>query len=454
MSARGSPKGQTSGGGGRASGEGGWASGEGAGAGAGGPDGGPSAWRVVQGAVVILTAGYFIYSLREILNPFIVYCAFIALLIPFRGVRGHAHMVTIATVLVTLWVLHTAGSLLGPFFLAFILAYILDPLVDRVSAHPRIGRSGAILLILFPFLGIGVLIIAVALPELVQQARAIVGEVPGFVNWLREWVSGLTPETLGFDIPLVDEAALLSWAQSLDAQAVADFVEERRADLAQRAWAAVLGLGRGFGTMVTVFGYLVLTPVLMFYLLRDFDLIVARAGELVPGKLKSGANSFARNYDKLLSSYLRGQVTTSLIVGAITWVGLLIVGFPYAFLLGVTVAVLGVVPYLGLVVSLIPAIILALISESVGISLLKVAIVYGVAQGLEGAVISPRIVGESVGLHPVWILLALSLGGFYFGFVGLLIGVPVAVAIKLLLVRGVERYRRSALYKEESALSR
>ena len=104
--------------------------------------------------------------------------------------------------------------------------------------------------------------------------------------------------------------------------------------------------------------------------------------------------------------------------------------------------------------SLIPAIILALISDSVGISLLKVAVVYGVAQGLEGAVISPRIVGESVGLHPVWILLALALGGFYFGFVGLLIGVPVAVAIKLLLKRGVERYRRSALYKEESALSR
>ena len=122
--------------------------------------------------------------------------------------------------------------------------------------------------------------------------------------------------------------------------------------------------------------------------------------------------------------------------------------------LGVTVAVLGVVPYLGLVVSLIPAIILALISDSVGVSLLKVAIVYGVAQGLEGAVISPRIVGESVGLHPVWILLALALGGFYFGFVGLLIGVPIAVAIKLLLKRGVERYRRSALYKEESTLSR
>ena len=415
---------------------------------AGGEGRGPTTWRVVQGAVLVMAAGFFFFSLWEILNPFLLYCAFIALLIPFRGIRGYAHMVTIATILVAVWVLHTAGSLLGPFFLAFILAYILDPVVDRVSAHPRIGRSAAIVLILVPFLGILALVLAVAVPEVVQQAAAIVDETPRFVNSLKEWVGGLTPESLGFDIPLVDEAALLAWAQGLNAEAVGEFLQTRRADLAQRAWAAVLGLGRGFGTLATVFGYLVLTPVLMFYLLRDFDLIVARAGELVPGKLKPGATGFMRKYDTLLSSYLRGQVATALIVGAITWLGLLIVGFPYSFLLGVTVAVLGVVPYLGLVVSLIPAIVLALVSDSIGISLLKVAIVYGVAQGLEGAVISPRIVGESVGLHPVWILLALSLGGFYFGFVGLLIGVPLAVAVKLLLVRGVERYRRSDLYKE------
>ena len=129
----------------------------------------------------------------------------------------------------------------------------------------------------------------------------------------------------------------------------------------------------------------------------------------------------------------------------------MIVGFPYAFVLGVTVAVLGVVPYLGVVVSLIPAVILALVSEDIGMSLLKVGVVYGVAQGLESAVLSPRIVGESVGLHPVWILLALSLGGFFFGFVGLLIGVPLAVAVKLLLVRTLERYRDSALYRDEAA---
>lgn len=414
----------------------------------------PPTWRVVQGAVVVLAAGFFLFSLDEILNPFLIYCAFIALLVPFRGIRGHTHMVAVATVLVALWVLDTAGSLLGPFFLAFVLAYILDPLVDRVSAHPRLGRSTSIFLILVPFLGVGVLAMVVGVPNFVGQARGFIDEAPRFVTEFRGWVRGLTPESLGFDIPLVDEAALLERVQGINAESVGQFLETHRAELADRARAAVLGLGRGFGTLFTVFGFLVLTPVLMFYLLRDFDLIVARGGELVPGKFKAAANSFAADFDRLLSRYLRGQVAAALITGGITWLGLLIVGFPYSFLLGTTVAVLGVVPYLGLIVSLIPALLIALFSGSIGASLLKVAIVYGVAQGLESAVISPRIVGESVGLHPVWILLALSMGGFYFGFVGLLIGVPIAVALKLLLVRGLERYRRSALYKDESALSR
>jgi predicted PurR-regulated permease PerM len=107
---------------------------------------------------------------------------------------------------------------------------------------------------------------------------------------------------------------------------------------------------------------------------------------------------------------------------------------------------MGLIPFLGLVLSIIPAVIVALVSGSVWVSLLKVAVVYGSVQILDGGVISPRIVGDSVGLHPVWIVLALSVGGFFFGFVGLLIGVPVAVGIKLVAGRGLERYRRSELY--------
>ena len=409
---------------------------------AAGGDRNEGSWRLAQGAVLVLVAGFFLYSLRDLLNPFLLYWVVIALLVPFRGVRGHALVVTVATLLAGVWVLDTAGSLLAPFFLAFVLAYILDPIADRVSAHRRINRTAAIFLILVPALAAGAAVLGFGLPEVVRQAGDLIA-------YLTEWVKGLDdPADLGFDIPFVDEAAALTRLRALD---IGAFLEEQKGAIASGAWDTFLGLGRGVGALFTVLSYLVLTPVLMFYLLRDYDRIIARADDLLPGRVREGARGFFHEYDDLLSRYLRGQVATALLTGAITWIGLMIVGFPYAFMLGVTVAVLGVVPYLGVVVSLIPAVILALISEDIGMSLLKVGVVYGVAQGLESAVISPRIVGESVGLHPVWILLALSLGGFFFGFVGLLIGVPLAVAVKLLLVRTLERYRDSALYKDEAA---
>ncbi len=405
-------------------------------------------WRVLQIALLIFAGGAFLFELRALLNPFILYCVFMVLLMPFRGVRGHARLVTVSTVLLVLWVLATAGSLLAPFFLALVLAYILDPLTDRISAHPRIGRSGAILIFLVPFLALGAIVFVFGIPELVRQGRMLVAEAPLVVDELVSWVQGISPQAPGFDLPLVDDAAIVSWIQGLDAAAVSEFLESRREALMQQAWEAVLGLGRGVATLATVIGYLILTPILTFYLLRDYDRMVARISELLPGRARREVGELARDYDTLLARYLRGQVAASLITGAITWMGLLLTGFPYALLLGAIVAVLGVIPYLGLVVSLIPAIIIALVSGDVGVSLIKVAVVYGVAQGLESAVISPRIVGDSVGLHPVWILLALSLGGLYFGFVGLLIGVPLAVAAKLFLARGLARYRNSALYKE------
>jgi predicted PurR-regulated permease PerM len=203
--------------------------------------------------------------------------------------------------------------------------------------------------------------------------------------------------------------------------------------------------------MLTILGYVVLTPVLTFYLLRDWDRLTGYVAALLPARRRDSMLSFAREYDSLLARYLRGQVLVAVIIGTLTALGLWVARFPYAFLVGVVVAVLGVVPYLGLVLSLIPAIIIALVSGNVVASLVKVAVVFGAAQGLEGAVVSPRIVGVSVGLHPVWVVLALAMGGFFFGFVGLLLAVPAAVGLKLLVTRGLARWRESPLYRDEAS---
>ncbi len=410
-------------------------------------------WRVVLGAAVLVVVGFFLFSLLDVLNPFYLYWLLVALLHPFRGRPGYSLLLGSATVLVLLWILDTTGSVLAPFVLAFVLAYVLDPLVDRLSAKRRISRSLAIVLILGPVLLGGGTLLILGVPVLASQVSELIEEVPALVERIEGWARALSPETLGIDVPFVDEEILLVRIQAVDAQAVMEFLEARRDEIGARAWSAILGLGRGLGTLITVLGYVVLTPVLMFYLLRDYDLVIDRLRDLIPTQHRDEADEFFGEYDRLLSQYLRGQVSVAGIVGAITWLGLWVLGFPYSFLLGVTVAVLGVVPYLGLALSLVPAVLIALISGNVAWSLGKIAVVFGVAQGLEGTVISPRIVGESVGLHPVWIVLALSLGGFLFGFVGLLIGVPLAVGVKLAAVRLLARYKRTAFYRRGPELT-
>jgi predicted PurR-regulated permease PerM len=351
-------------------------------------------------------------------------------------------MLTVLGVMTLFWLLATTGTLLAPFVVALGLAYVLDPLVDRLERR-GLGRAVAILLLALPVLALLLVGIFVGLPALGEQVGELIDQAPVLLTRLSDWLERMQARVQG--MPLVGEQ-IQEQLRSIDSEAVVAFLEERQAMLVERAWDGVLGLGRGIGSVLTVVGYVVLTPVLAFYLLRDWDRLTAYTAELIPRGQRDSAVSFAREYDGLLARYLRGQILVAATIGLVTAVGLFVVGFPYALLIGVLVAIFSLVPYLGLVLSLIPAVLIALVSGNVLMSLLKVAVVFGIAQGLEGAVISPRIVGESVGLHPVWVVLALAIGGFYAGFVGLLLAVPAAVGIKLLLARGLRRWRESEIY--------
>lgn len=406
--------------------------------------GGP--WRVVLAASALLALALFFLEIRPLLNPFLLFWVVVALLHPFRGRPGHALLVSVAAGLTFLWLLATTGFLLAPFVLALVLAYVLDPLVDRLEAR-GVNRSLAVLALALPVLGGVVALLVFGLPALWHQVGDLIERAPALLDRTLVWAETLRSRLVLSRFPLVTDETLAR-LEALDAEAVVAFLEERQADIARRVWSGVLGLGRGLGSVLAILGYVILTPVLTFYLLRDYDQIRGAIAELVPHSRRDAVFGFFRDYDRLLSAYLRGQMTVALMLGVITMVGLWIVRFPYAFLLGTVVAVFNLVPYLGLVLSLIPAVIIALLSGQVVASLIKVAVVYGVAQALEGTVISPRIVGGSVGLHPVWVVLALAVGGFFFGFVGLLVAVPLAVGVKLLVMGGLARYRGSGFFMD------
>jgi predicted PurR-regulated permease PerM len=405
-------------------------------------------WRGIEAAAVLLVLAFFLYATRDILNPVLLFALLWAVLLPFRGSEGYGALVGVAGVVALFWALSSTGSLLAPFVLAVMLAYMLDPLVDWLERR-GVRRTLGIVALALPALALLVVAFLVVVPAAIRELGDLVQQAPLLLQRLATWLGALRERALTMDVPLLDEDELLARLQGVDANAVVAFLQERREALGARIWSGVLGLGRGLGTAFTVLGYVALTPVLTFYLLRDWDRLTAAAAGLLPKPRREAIIGLAVECDSMISKYLRGQVTVAIAMGVLTGVGLWVARFPYAGTLGLIMGVFSVVPYLGIVLSLIPAIFIALVSGSVGVSLLKVAAVYGLAQLLETAVISPRIVGESVGLHPVLVLLALALGGFFFGFVGLLIGVPAAAVGKLLVLRGLERYKASAFYRGE-----
>lgn len=409
-------------------------------------DGGRPPVRWLHGAAVLALFAGLAVAVRPVLSPFVLYALLLYLAWPLLDTSVFARLVVAASVLLGLWVLEVTGFLLAPFVLALMLAYVLDPVVEALERW--MPRPAGIASLALPLLGVGALFVFVLVPAVGRQASELAADVPAYLATVEEWVSELRARLIALDIRGLDDRTLPD-LREIDAQAVAEYLRERQAEVADRGVDAVLGIGRGIGAAVSAAGYLVMLPLLTYYLLRDWNRLAERAGELVPRHRRRVVLDLAAEYDRLLHQYLRGQVLLAICVGTMIGVGFWIVGFPYALLLGLVAGVLNVVPYLGVVVSVAVALVIALFSGAPLVALLKVAGVYGVEQVVE-SVLAPKIVGESVGLHPVWVLLAIALFGFFFGFVGLLIAVPVAVLARLAVERAVARYRSSAWYLKGS----
>jgi predicted PurR-regulated permease PerM len=415
-------------------------------------------WSAVGAGIVVLT--FLLLGLREVLNPVLLFAGLVGVLYPIRRSTLFTAVVSSAGALVVFWLFRELGFLLAPFALALVLAYILNPAVGWLAARRplvrlsgadgqgRLARTAAVLLLAIPVVGGSTALLIWGIPYLALELTGVVRRAPEALERIADFMVGLEERLARIQLPGLDGTEWLARLGALEADDVIAFLEERKEVIQEWAWEGLLGVGRGLGAVASVLGYLVLAPVLTFYLLRDYDRLVTGVDGLIPAG-RAGIRSALSEYDRLLSAYLRGQVLVSVTVGTMTAVGLLIVQFPYALFLGAVVAIFNVVPYLGLVLSLIPAVAIALASGDPGIALLKVGVVYAVAQALESGVVSPRIVGDSTGLHPVWILLAIAVGGFFFGFLGLLIAVPAAVGIKLLLGAALTRYRASAFFTAE-----
>jgi predicted PurR-regulated permease PerM len=403
-------------------------------------------WPAIYSVLVILTAAAFLLSVRVVLSPVIVYLVLLLLISPWKGTRFHVLTVIAATFLVAVWLLKTLGGLLAPFILAFVLAYILDPVVDRLERR-GLRRPFAVAALAVPAVVLLALALVFGIPALAHQAEMLIEQVPTALQRGVTWIQTVRTRLLAADIPLLGGDGMARALDSFSPERVSEYIHQQQAAIGRRLWGAVLGVGKGVTIALSILGYVVLTPILTIYLLLDFDKLSARAQDLIPTDKRSTWLPLIAEYDFLLSRYLRGQMMAAMIVGVLTWLGLWALGFPYPAVVGLVAGVFNLVPYLGLVVSAIPAILISLLSGNILGSLAKAGIVFAIVQTLDGSVIGPRIVGESVGLHPVWVILALAVGSFFFGFVGLLLAMPAAVFIKLIVREAVKRYEQSRVYE-------
>jgi predicted PurR-regulated permease PerM len=336
-------------------------------------------------------------------------------------------VVTFVVLAASLWLLH---DILLPFVAGIALAYVLAPVADR-GERLGINRTVAALLIVGIFVVSLISLILLLAPLLMQQGSALISNIPGYVKRVRELVVDL-------NLPWLD------WLGAADSdKTLSDLVGQ----LATWLLSFSYSLWTGGKALVSFASVLIVMPVVTFYLIRDWHRMVDRVDSWIPVRQRETVRQLAREIDAAIGGFLRGQFGVCLFLGCYYAVGLMLAGLEFGLLIGLIAGVITFVPYIGSMTGL-------MIAASVAIAqfwpdwkrITLVIAIFLVGQFIEGNIVSPKFVGERVGLHPVWLIFAMFAFGYLFGFVGLLIAVPLGAAIAVLLRFGLRQYFASPIY--------
>ncbi len=331
----------------------------------------------------------------------------------------------LAILLLVLWGL---GNAVLPFLIGAGIAYLLDPLADWLE-RKGLSRTLAVVVITLFVVLLFVIVALVFMPVLVRQTTQLIQTAPEMLTKLQNFLQMRFPDLMTEGGPV--NSAL---------QNIGKTISERGGELLGTVLGSVMGI-------VSVIALFVIVPVVAFYLLLDWDHMVERLDELLPREGAPTIRRLAREIDDALSGFMRGQGLVILILGTFYSISLAVIGLPFGIAIGVLAATLSFIPYVGVVVGGATAIGVALFSFwGQPFSIGAVVAVFAVGQVVEGNYLQPKIVGGHIGLHPVWLMLALSVFGTLFGFVGLLVAVPLSAALGVLVRFGAARYKESALY--------
>ena len=344
-------------------------------------------------------------------------------------------LVSLAVIIVVCFFLYFSRRVVAPFFIAFALAYLLDPLVDKMVSG-GVSRTISVLFLMVAFFMIAVLACIFLVPILSIQTEILVQNIPVYIEILQGWLGPLLDMVRGLDPVKVEE--ILNEGLSRFGELPMKAIQFS----GKLLWGSISNLLN----IILMIANLVIIPVVMFYLLRDFDSINGRLLALVPPRFQMKTQEVVLEIDQVLSSFVRGQLMVVGLIGVMYAIGLFLCDTPMSLSLGLMAGLVNLVPYLGLVLGFAPAALLTFMHTQDWMSVVGVAGVFAFVQAMEGMVITPRVVGENIGLHPVAVIFAVLLGGELFGLVGMILGLPIVAVLNVLISRGLLKYKKSPFY--------
>lgn len=325
------------------------------------------------------------------------------------------------------------SNILLPFVLGMAVAYFLDPVADRME-NAGLNRTAATAIIIGLFVILAILIIMLLVPVIIEQFLGLLNNLPGYYQSLHD-----------FFLPIIDRFVdIPAYQQS----------EEFKKTIGQYMGEVVKGLGTlsknivgGGLAVVNMVTLLVITPVVAFYLLRDWDHIVDRIDSWLPRKKAGQIRMLAGQIDDVLAGFVRGQSTVCLLLAIYYGIALMASGLEFGLVIGIVTGLISFIPFVGAIIGFVASVGVALVQfwpDALMIGI--VGAIFVVGQILEGYVLTPNLVGEKVGLHPVWVMFGLLAGGSLFGFVGVLIAIPMAAVVGVLSRFAIDQYLQSPLY--------
>lgn len=348
------------------------------------------------------------------------------------------NLIIALTFLISITLLFVMHQVTVPIVIALAIGYLGDPIIDKMEEW-KISRTMGIVILIFVMMMATAGLFIYVVPKLFTQLRDLISTLPQYWDKLQESLLPHLQTLISEHQEEVDNAkeAGIAWLQENGGKLLANVTNS----LAQSF--------KSVGSFIANIVSLVIIPVLAFYFLRDFDIMKAKALELIPQKRQPYIAALFGELDQALGNFLKGQLLVALILSIIYSIGLTIAGCPASLLIGLIAGFSNLIPYLGIALGFLPAVLLTYLTGNPMWQVIVAALTFVLGQMLEGMVITPKIVGESVGLHPVVVMVALMIGGGYFGFVGMVLALPVCAVLMVLLRRSYRYYLNSVLYHEE-----